>query len=217
VGIFGTDVEVAPDAAAASWLRPRLGPFGTVGGLVPDGFEHCVLVRPEPRDTSVGDPDVELAGALAALARPHTRTPESIWYAFWEGYGWETGTTMYLVAGKGPLGRLHRWWFRRRRRALDRRRNETVRRELAEVPTFDLPDRRYHLLRGPLTAASRIARPTGSGHQAADLWWPEDRSWFVATDTDLDWVYVGGTAAFVDHVLAAFPDRSEPVRRSAAN
>jgi hypothetical protein len=56
-------------------------------------------------------------------------------------YGWETGTTMYLVAGKGPLGRLHRWWFQRRRRALDRRRNETVRRELAEVPTFDLPDR----------------------------------------------------------------------------
>jgi hypothetical protein len=216
VGIFGTDVEVAPDAAAASWLGPRLGPFGTVGGLVPDGFEHCVLVRPEPRDTSAGDPDVELAGALAALARPYTGTPESVWYAFWEGYGWETATTMYLPRN-GPLGRLKRWWFQRRHRGLDRRRNETVRRELAEVPTFDLPHRRYYLLRGPLTAASRIAGPAGFGHRAADLWWPEDRSWFVATDTDLEWVYVGGTAALVNDVLAAFPGRSEPVRRSATS
>jgi hypothetical protein len=39
--------------------------------------------------------------------------------------------------------------------------------------------------------------------QSANLWWPEDRAWFVATDIDLMSTYVGGSAACVADLLAA--------------
>jgi hypothetical protein len=41
--------------------------------------------------------------------------------------------------------------------------------------------------------------------QSATLWWPADRAWCVATDTDLMSTYVGGSAACVADLLAA-PD-----------
>lgn len=82
---------------------------------------------------------------------------------------------------------------------------------------FELSNRRYYLLRSTLAAASRIESPDGFGLQAPDLWWPEDRSWFVATDTDLDWTYVGGSEALVNDVIAAFLGRSELAQWSAPN
>ena len=35
----------------------------------------------------------------------------------------------------------------------------------------------------------------------SDYWFPEDRAWCVATDTDLYWTYVGGSRRCVDAVL----------------
>jgi len=43
--------------------------------------------------------------------------------------------------------------------------------------------------------------------QPPDLWWPEDRAWFVATDTDLSWLYVGGTTDLTNEL----PERTTPV------
>ena len=39
--------------------------------------------------------------------------------------------------------------------------------------------------------------------QSANLWWPADRAWFVATDIDLMTTYVGGSAACIAAALAA--------------
>jgi hypothetical protein len=86
-----------------------------------------------------------------------------------------------------------------------------VREGLGQVPSFDVPLRRYLLVRGPLESVSAIARPGGSGFQVPDLWWPQDRSWFVASDTDLDWSYVAGSEAFVAGALEAFPGQSQVV------
>ena len=40
-------------------------------------------------------------------------------------------------------------------------------------------------------------------HQSPNLWWPEDRSWFVATEIDVAWTYIGGTEATVQAILDA--------------
>ncbi len=142
------------------------------------------------------------------LAERHTSTPEQIWFAIWEGYGWESATLEYATPS-GPLA----WMTRvRRRRLAARDRAGQVREGLAEVPSFDLPLRRYFLVKGPLESVSGIARPGGFGFQVPDLWWPQDRSWFVASDTDLDWSYIGGSDDFVARVLEAIPDRSHAVR-----
>ena len=55
--------------------------------------------------------------------------------------------------------------------------------------------------RGPveLAAANLADEPA---EQSANLWWPADRAWFVATDIDLMTTYVGGSAACIAELLA---------------
>lgn len=209
MSIFGDRVTVPSDASSASWLLSRLGGSGTVGGLVPSGFERYAVVRRVPSD-DVDDEGAELASELAVLVGPYTSTPDLVWYAIWEGYGWETATTLY-AAPSGPLSWVSRVRVRRHRRRAVRDRAQLVRAGLGQVPSFDVPLRRYFLVEGALESVSVIARPGGSGFQVPDLWWPQDRSWFVASDTDLDWSYVGGSEASVARVLEAFPGRSQAV------
>jgi len=38
--------------------------------------------------------------------------------------------------------------------------------------------------------------------QSPNLWWPDDRAWFVATDIDYAWTYIGGSTELIDQLLA---------------
>ena len=38
------------------------------------------------------------------------------------------------------------------------------------------------------------------GLLAPTIWWPEDRSWFVASDADFGWTYVAGATPLIDAV-----------------
>jgi hypothetical protein len=38
-------------------------------------------------------------------------------------------------------------------------------------------------------------------YRAPILWWPDDRSWFVATETELATTYVGGTRKLIDQLM----------------
>jgi hypothetical protein len=69
-------------------------------------------------------------------------------------------------------------------------------------PTLELPHRRYHVFAGPVEGARASFTSWPFGHQSANLWWPADRAWFVATEIDFAWTYVGGTRACIDALLA---------------
>jgi hypothetical protein len=209
VSVFGPDLSAASDAAAASWIAARLGEFGTVGGLVPDGFEGCLLVRPKPLPDGTVD-DIVLLGAIAGVARRHTATPDRVWFAIWDGYGWDTASTRYTAGAGGRSRPFARLSAQLPACAADRRRHDEVRAGLDRVPAFDLPHRRYYLVVGSALDAARVCEPGTGRRQVPDLWWPEDRAWFVATDTDLDWTYVGGSEEFIADVAAAFPDSATP-------
>jgi hypothetical protein len=56
------------------------------------------------------------------------------------------------------------------------------------VPTLSLPYRRYHLFTASLAALTADDAP--GIWQSPNLWWPRDRSWFVATEVDLDSTYL---------------------------
>lgn len=70
---------------------------------------------------------------------------------------------------------------------------------VASAPTFALPQRRYHLLSGPIEIASGLA---GYSWDSPNLWWPSDHAWCVATEIDIDTTYVGAAKACVEHLLA---------------
>lgn len=75
--------------------------------------------------------------------------------------------------------------------------------------TYDLPGREYLLYSGTIDLA--LAR-LDDMDQSPNLWWPENRAWFVATEIDYAWTYVGGTATLIESVLAANALEALPAR-----
>jgi hypothetical protein len=68
-------------------------------------------------------------------------------------------------------------------------------------PQLRLPNREYHLFSGPLRAARTSYGDVPFVHQSANLWWPADHAWCVATEIDHAWSYVGGPSSCIDAIL----------------
>ena len=58
------------------------------------------------------------------------------------------------------------------------------------------------LLRGRLEDVRHTLEEVDWIYLAPSLWWPDDRAWFVATEIDFNWTYVGGTRDCIEGVLA---------------
>jgi hypothetical protein len=70
------------------------------------------------------------------------------------------------------------------------------------TPKLELPNRAYHVFLGPIDAASSSFDLVPFAHRSANLWWPADQAWCVATEIDFAWTYVGGPRDCVDSILA---------------
>lgn len=69
---------------------------------------------------------------------------------------------------------------------------------------FRRPHRSYYLLEGDVAAVVGLAWPGKTGQfLRPDLWWPDDRRWFIGTDVDFWRLYVGGDTSFTAKVAAA--------------
>lgn len=71
----------------------------------------------------------------------------------------------------------------------------------ASAPAFEPPHRRYVLARGAVADATESVG-FGPADQTANLWWPEDRAWCVATEVDLVTTYVAASEDAVAELLA---------------
>jgi hypothetical protein len=214
----------------ADWIGERLAPFDArqVASVVPGGFDayarvlhpaedpvdgdrlvrwaevaawsgtplradaqfHTIAlppVRPErdapwsgqgPRQGELYPPDAE---ALAGIARDWTTTPERCWFCLWDGYG---AGTLLTPPGEPsvPLP-------------------DPVPAPVRHGPRVRLPNRDYLLYTGPVEAVL-TTDPLPGGDQAANLWWPADRAWCVASEIDLAWTYVAGPVGLIERVLA---------------
>jgi hypothetical protein len=67
---------------------------------------------------------------------------------------------------------------------------------LTGVRLVERPARRYFLFRGPIGRANAFLED-----QAANLWWPEGRDWFVSTEVDAYSTYVGGSRGCINALL----------------
>jgi hypothetical protein len=69
-------------------------------------------------------------------------------------------------------------------------------------PQLRLLHREYHLFSGPLAAARTTYDAGPFARQSANLWWPADQAWCVASEIDHAWSYVGGAAPLIAGILA---------------
>ena len=175
----------ATSAAATEWIPPRLEPAGRtaprVAQLVPSGFDRYVRLW-HPRENSQGQralgrlADPVLAALVHHLSAGADLDEVRVWAAYWEGWG-------DLARGL---------------QALTRRRTWTTGEVEAGAFAFD-EYRRYVLLTGPL--AGLLTPGQRQFHLTPQLWWPEDHSWFVASEIDFDLTLVGADARTSEAIL----------------
>lgn len=216
---------------AAAWIADRLSDFGTtVASVVPGGFEsyarilhpaetpehggmlvrwkevaawsglslrpdsqfHSIAlptVKPDspapwsgqgPEQGTLYPPDAEI---LVRLLRQWTSTPEQCWFGLWDGYGWEN------IQGMAPVGEASTVF------------PDPIPESVRRGPRVRLPNRDYLLYSGPVESAMDSVYLADRG-QTPNLWWPDDRSWFVASEIDLAWSYVGGSAGMVESLVS---------------
>lgn len=211
--IFGDHVEIPATAAAATWIaRARRGEGGTVGALVPNVYESFLRVRaPSGEVVDWWARYRDLFGIVASIGERHTTSADRAWFAVWEGHGFTNATTHVAWPDPAPdePTRRARAAARARLREEDHRRHAATERSLSRVPRFELPHRTYYLIRGPVSAVTRLAEPGApETWRHPDLFWPDDRSWFVATDVDIWSLYVGGDPAFISAIGASVPTES---------
>jgi len=199
--IFGDHVQSAATVSPADWIKDACGGVQwTVGALIPN--QYPLFLRVHAPDPSVEDwwPAYRhLFEITASIGERHTSSPDRAWFAVWEGHGFANSTTH--IAWQEPSDDTNRHAREQEQSRLhdeDVRRNAAIRASLLQVPSFDLPNRTYHLLAGPVSAATQLDDPRGpSTWRLPDLFWPDDRRWFVATDVDFWSFYIGGDRDFV--------------------
>lgn len=151
----------------------------------------------DPGEGSLPGPEL---GALARVLGRHA--DGELVVAFWEGSGWEGGWQRVAWFGEPPATPPP-----------PHRAPDDLAPEALRGPKLELPHRAHVLFRattGDLEAladgrAVADVEPFRPGWRTPNLVWPDDRSWCVATEVDLDSTVVGGSRALVDDLLAA-PD-----------
>ena len=210
------------------WIRDRLRPWSehVATSVIPDGFEayarilHPAQVPSEGRDLvrwkdvsqwsdvpmsrnvqwheialprlprtvrppwwgqgpAEGDPYRDDLLSLVDVLTPRTDAPQRSYFCVWDGH-FQTNAVRY---GSGMP-------------------SVAVPRPDPPPRLVELPNRSYGLFEGALNGVTSIDIAHRRSSQPPNLWWPNDRSWIVASEIDLPWTYVGGSKALIESVLA---------------
>ncbi len=166
---------------------------------------------PEPFQQVEGDMGAELVDALVPKLAAATSTPESCHFGLWNGWGdFHPGSHSVAFARRFP------WWalLDRLRARSEHRRAEPERALEALQHAFVAAcpvqpwwgGRDMLLFDGPLPRVAAIGTlplfAERLRRRAPQWWWPEDRRWFVATEIDFPWSYVGGSVSLIDSLVA---------------
>lgn len=208
-------LPVETDVSPGAWIAAAVVPFGpgaTVASLVPPVFDAYARVF-HPAYRYEGLDDAEVPWAAVAAANGTVAHPLMQWPAITGGWEYLTEDSQPpLWDGPPAEGHLPVEVARRLAAVLaahtatpeDCRfgRWHGFGYDAPAAPTLALPDRAFWLVRGAVGDAARNLAPEPH-EQSANLWWPADRAWCVATDIDLLSTYVGGSSACIAALLAA--------------
>jgi hypothetical protein len=197
------------DVAPASWIAGRLHAFGRdIRSVIPEGYAAYARVfhpvttsrwRRERwteiarRNGRIAHPEMQFHMIRRPVGQPAPGLPERGDGPSWGSLPPEERSALVDLL-RPATGTPERCWF-------------CVWDGWADlddhgVPArVELPGRTYLLAVGPLElATSSICAPPFD--RSPNLWWPDDREWFVATEVDFAWTYVGGPESLIERVLA---------------
>ncbi|MCY3884645.1 MAG: hypothetical protein OXG24_06955 [Gammaproteobacteria bacterium] len=80
------------------------------------------------------------------------------------------------------------------------------------APTIEAPDRRWHLFRATLDHLELSLGGDWFEYQTANLAWPDNRNWCLATEIDAEVTYVGGDKDLITAILDEPSLEAVPVR-----
>jgi hypothetical protein len=201
------------DVSSADWIVAGVRDFEhDVGSLLPVGFAAYARVFHPALRRLDGDDWAEVSWSQVAAANGRVAHASMEWIAITGEWRYLEGDAQPGIWDRAPsTGSLPN----RQARAL-----ADVLRHFTEKPsecwfavwdgigapayprpvtTVPMPQRPMALFAGPLNAVTTSF--SGPLDQVAHLWWPEDRSWCVATDVDLMSTYVGASADCIAGVL----------------
>lgn len=194
------------DVSPGDWIAGRLHPFNQdTGSIIPEGFDaYCRVfhpIAPDGRWEALAQRNGRIVHSqmqLHAIAVPRGERIPPFTGEMYSSASWGSLQVEARQALAETL-RPHtttpdRCWFAAWEGwgALD---------DHGVVERVQLPGRGYLLASGPIDAATgSVVEPPFD--RSPSLWWPDDRAWFVATEIDYAWTYVGGTRAAIGAVLA---------------
>jgi hypothetical protein len=136
-------------------------------------------------------------GALVELLRAEGRTDARCWFGVWSGYATVDVGAAYLLARGTPMHRIANGVVRMRERiARSRARHAGARRAKFAL----LNGNRTYVLIGA-TVEDAVTLHHEFQYRTPNLWWPEDRSWFVHTEIDAMSTYLGGSRELIDRLV----------------
>jgi hypothetical protein len=206
------DVRFETDLTAAGWIKSRLHPFAQdVGSVIPPGFDDYARVF-HPADRDAGHPvtwrDIAIANGRTVHPEMQFGNIAGTWSRrsprpdLWSVDPRVGSAPIEIVRALASVLRPRtatpgRCWF-----AVWEGFGDVM--APSDIPRLELPGRRYYLTRGRVDDATRSfsGRDSPGPYRPPNLWWPDDRSWFVSTEVDFCWTYVGGTTPSIDAVLA---------------
>ena len=175
-------LEYIDGGQAGAWLRGS--------AILPAHFQaYARIGHPEEDGPREGELPLELIRPLVEHLAVATTTRDECYFAVWEGFG--IGVTVVRFDAGTSAAEKREWWARQPRPPAWKSRE----------PTLELPDRRYHVFRGPIEGATTSLSGSPIGFQSANLWWPADHAWCVATEIDFAWTIVGGSRSCIDAIL----------------
>lgn len=206
------------NTSPARWVERDLEEWlgaGSVASMVPGGFEgHARLLHPAVRWWDGGEALVTWAEVARWSGKPlhptssledlATRPDGSEW--------WEAVADEHTRAGGPEIGMLpeelceplvriledftstpERCWFCIREGFVDLRSSPGP-------PRVRIGQRGYVLYAGPVAALPSLVHLLSD---SPNLWWPDDRAWFVGTDIENDSTHIGGSRECIQRLLDA--------------
>lgn len=206
---FIDGLTLSTDVSPADWVAAQICDLGSdVGSLVPSTFEAYARVFHPAYE---GEEGREVRWEEVAAANGRHAHPAMQWGSITGSWRLEMQSGVW--DGEPDMGSLPRRQAARLAELLSEYTQTPERcwfgvwegfgalaipRE--GIPRAQIPQRPMLLVYGPLSAVI-TSLERGGLDQRANLWWPDDRAWCVATDIDLWSTYLGGTAACIAAVV----------------